>query len=340
MKKLFYIVFIGLACTCCMHEENITWDDSPEGNLRALWTIIDEKYCFVEEKGLDWNGVLADYLPKTDTLKSKNYRELFDIMAQMLDTLQDGHVNLYSSFDVSSCKKWYEGYPNNYNAGLISRYLGDYKTAGGLVYNIIPESPQIGYIRYSSFSSGFSSANMYYVLSYFKDCKGLIIDVRNNGGGSLENAWKLASSFMKETTHIGYWQHKIGPGHNDMSTPEKMYVDSSDMTVKWLRPVVVLCNRHSYSATNSFVSAMRYAPYSTIIGGKTGGGGGMPMSYELPNGWMVRFSSIKMMDREMKSIEEGIDPDEEITLTSNDKDDLIERGIEVIKEKYIASKLQ
>ncbi len=112
-----------------------------------------------------------------------------------------------------------------------------------------------------------------------------------------------------------------------------MRLDASLMAGrKWQKPVVVLCNRRSYSATNLFVSMMRYAEHATIVGGVSGGGGGMPLSYELPCGWMVRFSSVRMYDRENKDIEPGIEPDIIVTMQSKDKDDIIEKAIEVIKE--------
>ena len=98
--------------------------------------------------------------------------------------------------------------------------------------------------------------------------------------------------------------------------------------------MVVLCNRRSYSAANFFVSMMRYAPNCLILGGKSGGGGGMPMSYELPNGWMVRFSSVKMYDRDKRSIEGGVMPHLLVNQHSEDKDDLIEEAIELINSAY------
>lgn len=102
----------------------------------------------------------------------------------------------------------------------------------------------------------------------------------------------------------------------------------------WLRPVIVLCNRHTYSAANFFVSIMRYADNSLILGGLSGGGGGMPLSYELPNGWLLRFSSVRMYDRDNQSIEPGIQPDGNITLTSTDRDDIIETAVRIINYAY------
>ena len=113
---------------------------------------------------------------------------------------------------------------------------------------------------------------------------------------------------------------------------EELKSDTSLVRSRWLRPVVVLSNRHSYSATNSFISMMRYADNAAIVGGVSGGGGGMPMSYELPCGWTVRFSSVRMYDRDKHDIEQGITPHVLVNMVSTDKDDIIEKAIQLIKK--------
>jgi hypothetical protein len=60
----------------------------------------------------------------------------------------------------------------------------------------------------------------------------------------------------------------------------------------------------------------------------------MPLSYELPCGWTVRFSSVRMYDRDKKDIEYGIRPHLLIAQESTDKDDLIEKAIELINKAY------
>lgn len=325
VKKVCYILTV-LALSSCMRETDILFPNTPTGNFEALWTAIDTKYCFIEDKNIDWGQIHDTYLPQANALDPNDERALFALLAGMLDSLRDGHINLYSPFDVSRNRTWYDNYPVNDNASIVysERYLTSaYKIAGGLHYNRIADG-QVGLIRYNSFADGFSTLNMAYTLQYFKDCHGLIIDVRSNGGGSLEYARRLAATFFSTSRTVGYWQHKTGTSHNDFSPLEPMTIDTADMPVRWLRPVVILCNRTSYSATNFFVSAMRTADNAIIIGGKTGGGGGMPMSYELPNGWTVRFSSVRMYDAQKHSIEEGIEPDITLTLQNTDQDDFIE----------------
>lgn len=311
MKHGHYILFSLLVLlSACTHEPEWNYSNTKRGNIEALWNIIDKKYCFVEEKGVNWDSVLPEYLERVDSVNS--YMGLFDLMAQMLDLLQDGHVNLYSDFDISRCRTWYEGYPDIYDGEDIygEQYLGkNYRIAGGIQYNKTKDG-RVGVIRYSSFSNGFSAINMLWVLEYLADCEGIVLDVRSNGGGNIETARSLASTFFTEPRKVGYWSHKIGERHYEMSKPEEMIIDTTEYSqTRWTKPVVVVCDRESYSATNYFVNAMRYADRCTTIGVRTGGGGGMPLSYELPCGWMVRFSAVKMYDTEMHSIEEGIEPD-------------------------------
>lgn len=335
MKTAIHIIPIlaVLILTACHSKEEMTFSMDPVENVEALWQIIDTKYCYVESKGVNWNSVHDTYIRKAEALPKNDQIALFDLCAEMLNLLQDGHVNLYTPFDVSRCSSWYDTFPANFDATLQKLYLKDYRIAGGLYYCTIAHD-SIGYIYYPSFSSGFSGENIAWVFRSFTKCRGLIIDVRENGGGDLTNAYKLASPFFSQNRLIGYWQHKTGPGHYDFSSMEALYSDTALVGSKWLRPTVVLTNRKSYSATNMFINIMRYADNALLVGGVSGGGGGMPMSYEMPCGWTVRFSSVRMYDRDKKDIEQGIKPHATVTQESTDKDDLIEAAIVLINRAY------
>jgi C-terminal processing protease CtpA/Prc len=76
----------------------------------------------------------------------------------------------------------------------------------------------------------------------------------------------------------------------------------------WGKPVIVLCNRSTFSAANIFVSVMKSLPNVTIVGATTGGGSGMPFSSELTNGWSVRFSASPLRDPEGNLTEFGVEP--------------------------------
>lgn len=334
-KFLLIIILLSLLLTGCQTPAVTEPDTDPSTNLHSLWEILDTRYCYFTERNIDWDGVLAAYEPRAK--KCRTVFNLFDVMEDMLDTLNDGHVNLYTPFAVSSCTGWYDTYPTDFYSELIfsDSYLSTYKHINYLYYGRIHS--RVGYLYISSFSGSIARSTMQYISYYFKGCEGIIIDVRNNGGGSLDVASSLAASLFTERTLTGYMRHKQGSSHDDFSEPQAVYTDPADSLVNWSdKRVVVLCNRRSYSATNDFVSAVRHAPNVTIMGGITGGGGGMPLSQELPNGWMVRFSAVPMYDADMRSIEFGVTPDIEIHITPDDyaahRDPILDAAISYIIE--------
>ena len=326
MRILFYVICLLPFFSSCVDEEE--FDDTPQGNFEALWKIIDERYCFLDYKqheiGLDWNAVYHKYKVRVDDTMSD--LQLFEVLCEMLGELRDGHVNLSSSHDVGRYWSWYENYPANYSDTLQRIYMGtDYKIASGLDYRILDDN--IGYVRYESFTSPIGEGNLDDVLMQLILCQGLIIDIRNNGGGDLTNAEKLASRFCQEKTLVGYIQHKTGPGHSEFSSLEPRYLEPSSR-IRWHKPVVVLTNRHVYSAANEFTVYMKTLPQVKIVGDHTGGGAGMPFSLSLPNGWNVRFSAVPSYDAQRQSTEFGIAPDYYVTISDEDfqrgKDTIIE----------------
>ena len=325
MKIIRYILAC-LVLAACVGEEQ--YDNTPTGNLDALWSIIDRNYCFLtykeEQLGFNWAQVRYEYRRRLNDKMSR--AQLFEVLTDMLSTLRDGHVNLYAAHDVGRNWSWHEDYPRNFDPLLQEAYLGtDYKIAAGLSYRILPDN--VGYVVCASFASGAGDGNISEVLHYLRLCRGLIIDVRDNGGGNITNAQRLAQRFTNERRLVGYITHKTGPGHDDFSQPEPEYLEPSQY-IRWQKPAIVLTNRQSYSATNNFVRDMKQCPLVTILGDQTGGGSGLPFSSELPAGWSVRFSASPCFDADMQQIEFGIQPD---TLVALDPDD-VRRGRDTLIE--------
>ena len=326
MKKIILLILTIFTLSSCDKNNTIKeYNNDPHDNFKALWEILDERYCYFSYKNINWAKVYNDFYPRVNQVK--NTFQLFDLMAEMIDVLQDGHVNLYAPFDISSCIGWFNSYPADYNADFISKHLDtELRSAGGFAYTTI-KNGKIGYIRYNSFSSGFSASNLAYIDAYFHQLnkvEGIIIDIRNNGGGSLGYSERLASCFFKEKTITGYMRHKTSKCHDCFSDPTPIITDPTNAPIDWSdKKVIILSNRRCYSATNDFIVRMKQSPNATIIGGITGGGGGMPLSQELPNGWMIRFSAVPMFDAEMQHTEFGVTPDIETHISSEDTDDTI-----------------
>ena len=327
MKKylVYLVTLLPLFVSCVDTDEQ---SDTPTGNFEALWQIIDEHYCFFDYKqheyGLDWNAVYNKY--KVRVSDHMTTEQLFEVLTDMLAELRDGHVNLGSPMDYGRYWAWHEAYPQNFSDTLERRYLGtDYKIAAGMKYRVLDDN--IGYIRYESFLQGVGEGNLDDCLTYLALCRGLIIDIRNNGGGELTIAEKLAGRFVQEKTLVSYMQHKTGKGHNDFSSLEPRYLEPSS-NIRWHKPVCVLTNRSVFSAANDFAVIMHTLPNVKLVGDHTGGGSGMPMTNSLPNGWSVRYSACPMYDAKKQQTEFGIDPDIKAALT----DEATAQGIDLIIE--------
>ncbi|GHT20065.1 peptidase S41 [Bacteroidia bacterium] len=331
MKKFLKYGWLGLCALLlgsCIEIEN--FDNTPKGNFEALWKIMDEHYCFFKLKNVDWDAVHVKYAPlitndMSDTL-------LYDVLVDMLHEVKDGHVNLQNGGLTGAYMGQYQNYPTNFNLTILEEdYLGSkYFNTGSIQYKILDDN--IGYIRYEKFSYGVSETNMDYILYRFRDCHGIILDVRSNPGGNLSNADLIASRFVERKTLVAYIHHKTGKGHDDFSNRLPIYIEPPAGRVLWLRPVVVLTNRRCFSATNAFVSYMSNFPNVITLGDRTGGGAGLPFSSSLPNGWGVRFSASPQYNSKMQEIESGIDPDIFIDQTDEDKANHLDTLIETARK--------
>ena len=333
LSALTLLAITILSASCHRIEE---YADDPQGNFEALWTIIDEHYCFLDEKGIDWDAVHDTYARRIGPEMTRE--ELFIVCADMLDELKDGHVNLSAPFNTSYYRKWWSDYPQNFSERLIeeSYFNFNYRQTGGMKFGILSEN--IGYIYYPSFSNPVGEGNLDNVLYFLKNTQGLIIDVRDNGGGNLTNVETLVSRFITRPTVVGYISHKTGPGHNDFSEPfEIEYKPAAEGT----HPLGKTCHRArkplDLLGGQQFCVSHEAAPGVRVVGATTGGGSGMPYSSELPCGWSVRFSACSMLDAERRSTEYGVEPTEGCAVDMNPlealsgKDTILEFAIALLQ---------
>jgi hypothetical protein len=316
-----FLLLILTSCNSLFIDEQKS--NTAQNNFDLLWKIIDEHYCFFREKGVDWNKVYDDYSCNWNGYSPVS-EHLFSTMAQMLEELRDGHVVLDDGAVSRSYNGWHAGFPDNFNISRMTLYRNMDKNTiylnNGTSFSLLPES--IGYLYCSSFSEKFNRDELDKAMSKFKGAKGVIIDVRSNGGGLISEIYLLASKKKKKKTLVGYVRYKEGKGHDDFSEFFTRYIEPGGAN-QFSGKVVILSNRRVYSAANVFVSVMKSLPQTFVIGDNTGGGGGMPISAELYNGWTVKFSSTPFFNVKKQSIESGVSPDYYITLNKDSRNDNI-----------------
>jgi hypothetical protein len=333
--RILLLSLFFIPASCDVGDE---YSADPHENFEALWKLTDEKYCFFEYKKIDWEAVYAQYRGQfSDTM---NRYQLFNMLSIVLNELQDGHANLISSFATSASRSRHENYPDNFNPVILQKYLGsDYFSIGGELHYCILRD-HFGYVYYGDFSGSVSEADLNKIFSYFAHCRGLIIDIRNNGGGSLVHSERIAARFTEVKRTVGYIIHKKSAAHGAFSDPYPIDLVPSKGK-KWLRPVAVLTNRSCYSAANDFVNKMKLFPHVTIVGDRTGGGCGMPFHSELPNGWGVRFSASILLDANREYTEYGVEPHLKVDIRETDQlngiDTIIEEALRYLWAETLGS---
>ena len=89
MRNRIIQLLLLLCClpiqTGCIGEDD--YADDPVGNFEQLWKIIDERYCFLDSKGIDWDAVHEKYSKLIVPGMSND--DLFDKLSEMLYILKD-----------------------------------------------------------------------------------------------------------------------------------------------------------------------------------------------------------------------------------------------------------
>jgi hypothetical protein len=289
---------------------------------------VGRRYSLFETKGLEWDSILATYRPMIhDTMSGE---ELLDVLGALVGELQDGHVNIYTDWNYSRNWDWYLDYPSNYDSELIERhYLGKKHWRTGPFWHTVIDS--VAYVYYGSFSRPISGKTLNALMEKVKDCKGLVFDIRNNGGGKLSNVKSIASRFADTTRAPLQFYFKSGSEQDQFAGPFD-YIVKPVTKNAFVKPVVILTNRKSYSAATFFPALMSAYPHVTIMGDTSGGGGGIPYHLELPNGWNFRLSTTITKDASGRNIELGIPPDINVSLD----EEKAAKGIDTVIEAAFA----
>lgn len=160
----------------------------------------------------------------------------------------------------------------------------------------------IAYIRVETFFQLDQADQLQAHLEQLKDCKGFIIDLRNNGGGFIHSAVESAAMFMDEGT-ISRMNFRAPPGLMRATaevTPDRLWVNINGVNVPWFRrpnlvgdkPVVVLVNHNTASASELFTAALQDNHRVHVVGTKTYGKGIGQTLIPVGNGARLRVTNI------------------------------------------------
>ena len=157
--------------------------------------------------------------------------------------------------------------------------------------------------------------------------KGLIVDLRNNPGGSLTAVCDMADVMLPEGL-IVYTEDKNGEKTEYKSTAEEVFD----------KPLVVLVNGNSASASEIYSGAIQDHGIGTIVGTQTYGKGVVQSVFDLKDGTCLKLTVSEYFTPNGRTIHgEGVTPDVEVEYEADEKspekDNQLDKAVEVIKEK-------
>lgn len=181
---------------------------------------------------------------------------------------------------------------------------------------------KIGYISISSFTSNSSEqfSELLIELENKNKIDALIIDVRDNGGGYLEQAAHIASLFVKKGKVIYSLEDK--KNKSDVKDTDK---ESRDY------PLVILINGSSASASEILAAALKDNNNAIIVGKTSFGKGKVQTTKKLDDGTMLKYTSSKWLRPNGECVDGvGIIPDYEVEQKENE-DSQYEKAIDLLK---------
>ena len=178
-------------------------------------------------------------------------------------------------------------------------------------------APNVGYIRLSSFISRTATDEFKKALEQNKDKDGLIIDLRSNPGGLLTNAIYIADFFLDSKVIVSTVDRD---GYKETQRSTKATISD--------KPLVVIINGGSASASEILSGALKDNKRAVIVGKKSFGKGLVQEINRMPDGAAMHITIQKYLTPSGTDInKKGIVPDIEVDYTKEDVDKKIDPQI-------------
>ena len=329
----------------------------PEKNFEVLWETFHNRYPFFELRNVDWKKQYDTCRPKVTSETSDD--ELFDIFCQMLDPLDDGHVELKAKvsgdrkkrfFTAEKATRFSQEFTNRQikklfkttKKTLIANGFGRPKETKAWMLHYC-RSRAFGYIRILELEDVKKrrlTAALDKIARDFQDLDGFIIDIRDCPGGEDDIAITIINRFCDRKRVAFHRKTKIGPGEDDFKPLKTWHLKPSG-DVQFTGPIVLLTCDSVFSGGEAFALAISQLPHTTIIGDHTNGIFSYTLDKKLPNGWKYCLSYQKYFSPDMVCYEgKGVPVDIELFNTKADIKDaidpLIVRALKVMKSKNAA----
>lgn len=191
----------------------------------------------------------------------------------------------------------------------------------------------VGYIKIPSFDEGTAEAfkTKLQDLVNNEGVKSIVIDLRNNGGGLVDQATKIADYFLEKKETILITKDNEG----------NKQITYSEMDPIFNMPIVILVNQNTASASEILTAALKENGKAKVVGETTYGKGVIQTLFTLSDGSGLKITTAEYYSPKENTIHKvGITPDSEVKLPDSvksmyvlteDQDTQLKAAIELLK---------
>lgn len=292
MKKITLLLFVlATALSSCQKSLIGTpASNTPVANFDALWQGYSDWYGLFGVNQVNWDSLYRATRPAIHN--QMNQEELYQELCKLIQPLNDIHVFLQPTTDglprfESSVFFRTHQVQEDFSLNLLrQQYLTQMVSVDtNLHYGLLQGN--LGYLHFGAFGMpvSFYRQQLPGILEKLKDTHGLIIDIRNHGGGDDEVSRYVAGLFSTEKKLFMTVRKRNGKARTQFTVPQSWFVEPAGKG-SYTKPIILLTSRWTASAGETFAWAMNTQAHVLQMGDTTAGGFSDVIPRELPNGWL------------------------------------------------------
>ncbi|WP_081814635.1 S41 family peptidase [Hyphomonas jannaschiana] len=315
-------------------------DTGPEAVFDVFTSVFRRHYAFFDQRGVDWEKNVAT--ARTSLSPEMSEADLLDLLASLLEPLQDSHTKLVASLEGETRRiqsglgttlprardeigegPWLIGLLDNlmpyldegavhtgnerFIRGTINDHIGYIQifTMGGFTTGHEPGTPEWAEAEVAALHALFDEA-----LAGFDGTDALILDLSNNRGGYDAITRAIASRFT-DSPFTAYTVRTEWDG-----APQAVYtINPYQDGPRYTKPVYVIISDVTVSGGEITAMMLRQLPQIRTAGQTSRGAFSTPLAKPLPNGWYLELSNEIFADADGNVFEgKGISPDIDLPL--------------------------
>lgn len=297
-----------------------------EQSLAELMKVLKNNYSYYDRLKLDWRDI--EDKARDKLVEAGSNATWVKRAAEMLAVAQD--IHLWINYGGKTTGTYQRTYEPNFNLAGVEAILGKLDkrnentfvaNKNGVFYLLIPSWSGDSRVQIDALQSILAEIP--------KDAKGVILDVRPNGGGDELLARGVASWFVEGEHVYSKNRYRVPVGKGKFGQMLERKITGNPTPNRFDGPVAVLMGPANLSSNESFLMMMKQGKRVKLIGGPSGGSSGNPKPFKLANGVEVFVPSWQDFLPDGSPLEgKGIQPD---ILIKSKPDDFL-KGDPVLSE--------